>query len=212
MAFVEAPRFPDSIALGATGGPLYSVEVIELNSGHEQRNTPWSEARARYAVALVAMNNSKRNQLLAYIRAVAKGRQNGFRFKDYLDFEASHADAEVGLGILSAVSGSQDVWQLKKRYTSGSNTFDRTIYKPVSTTVQIKSSGGAVLTSGVHYTLDATTGRITLVGSPTVAPGSWSGEFDVPVRLDADYAALRALFSGATEWAALELVETRVVI
>lgn len=208
MAFIETPRFPDSVAIGASGGPLYNVEVVEFNSGHEQRNTPWSEARGKYSVALPARNDAARDAVLAFIRSIAKGRLNGFRFKDYMDFTASHTDSVAGLGVVEFYSSS--VYQMMKRYTSGATTFDRTISKPISSTVTVKNAGGATLTSGVHYTLDATTGRLTMLTSPTPIPATWAGEFDVPVRLDNDHAALRALFSGASEWDSIDLIEIRV--
>lgn len=207
MSFIETPRFPDDVAINATGGPLFLVDVVELNSGYEQRNTSWSQARAQYSIALPARDDSLRDALLAFIRAIAKGRLNGFRFKDYTDYQATHADSAAGLGKFSSVSSG--VWQMTKRYTSGATTFDRNITKPVSSTVQIKNGAGSVLVSGVDYTLDSTTGRVTVLGSPTPQPSTWSGEFDIPVRLNNDYAALRALFSGLSDWPSIELIEIR---
>lgn len=210
MSFIESPRFPDSVALEASGGPLHSVEVIEFSSGHEQRNTSWSESKSKYTISLTAMTDAERDAVLAYIRAAAKGRLNGFRYKDYLDYAATHADSVAGLGVLSAVAGAQDVWQLKKRYTAGSNTFDRTITKLVAGTLVVKNGAGVTLAAGSEYTIDITTGKITMGTSPTPTPATWAGEFDVPVRLDADYAALRALFSSAADWPSIGLVEIRI--
>lgn len=203
MAFIESPRFMNSIALGAVGGPRYSTDVVELESGHEQRNQVWSEARARWTIALVPMNETDRNAVLAFIRGVAKGRLNGFRFKDFNDWDVVYAESTLSLV-------SANVYQLKKRYTSGSNTHDRTIAKPVVGTVVVRD-GSTVLVAGADYTIDTTLGRITMLGA--AVPSSWKGEFDVPVRLDSDEALMRAINRGdglITEWQSIELIELRI--
>jgi uncharacterized protein (TIGR02217 family) len=48
MSFVEV-QFPSDISYGATGGPMFLTDVVATVSGHEQRNSKWSQARARYA-------------------------------------------------------------------------------------------------------------------------------------------------------------------
>ncbi len=209
MAFIESPRFPDGMAMGAEGGPGFLTEISEMESGHESRNQVWSEERGRWTISMENRVLSERQALQAHFRAVGKGRLNGFRFKDHLDFEVAHTD-----GVLSAVSGSAGVYQLKKRYTSGANTYDRPIYKPVSGTVEVKNGAGAVLVAGVDYSIDTTLGRITMLSSPTPVPASWSGQFDVPVRYDADRMRMRAIDRDESghmvDWTAIELVEIRV--
>ena len=74
--------------------------------------------------------------------------------------------------------------RLSKRYTSGAQTWTRSIAKPVTGTVRI-ALGTVEQMSG--WTLDATTGVVTF----TTAPGSGvviraGFEFDVPVRFDSD--------------------------
>jgi uncharacterized protein (TIGR02217 family) len=207
MAFIESPRFPDGLAFGAQGGPGFLTMIVELESGHEQRNQVWSLERGEWTIAMENRVLSERQALQAHFRAVGKGRLNGFRFKDFLDFEASHTE-----GVLELVSAG--VYQLQKRYTSGANTYDRDIKKPVSGTVEVKNGSGAVLVAGGDYTIDTTTGRITMQGSPTLTPATWSGQFDVPVRYNTDRMQVRAMDrdnSGLlTDWVSVELVEIRV--
>src|SRR3990167_926692 len=207
MAFIESPRFPDGIALGAVFGPSWLTEVVERDSGHENRNQLWSETRMRGTVPLVAMDDTDRNAVIAFLRAVAKGRVNGFRIKDFLDYEAWYTDSAAGLGICTLVSAG--VYQLYKRYTSGGNTVDRIITKLVVGSVGIKA-GTTLLTSGVDYTLDTTTGLVTVSGSPTPAPAVWEGRFDVPVRLASDYVGMRALMKGVADVPSLEVIEIRI--
>lgn len=209
MAFIESPRFPDGLAFGADGGPGFLTHILEVESGHEQRNQVWSLERGRWTISMENRILSERQALQAHFRAVGKGRLNGFRLKDFLDFEASHSE-----GVLSAVSGSQDVYQLKKRYTSGANTYDRTITKPVSGTVEVKNGAGVVLVLNTDYTIDTTTGKITMTGSPTPVPATWSGEFDVPVRYNVDLMRMRAVDRDEngllTDWVSIELIEIRI--
>lgn len=45
MAFIET-RFPVDIAFGSTGGTEYSTDIVITQSGYEQRNSNWAQARA----------------------------------------------------------------------------------------------------------------------------------------------------------------------
>lgn len=207
-SFIEAPRFPTRVGYGAIGGPRFSTDIVEKDGGNETRNQNWAEARADYTIDLKNKTAAQKDDLIAFFRAVAKGRAYGFRFKDHNDYQVS-----IAQGVLAALGA--DVYQLVKRYTSGAYTYDRYIYKPVSPLTQIKS-GSNVLAAGTHYTLDASLGRITLIGSPTLVPDAWSGEFDVPVRFDDDYLPMRAIAKDASgaliaEAQGIKLVEIREI-
>ncbi|RYE16938.1 MAG: TIGR02217 family protein, partial [Sphingobacteriaceae bacterium] len=43
-------RFPEDISYGSSGGPGYSTDIITVNSGAEQRNINWNQARSKYNV------------------------------------------------------------------------------------------------------------------------------------------------------------------
>lgn len=184
MAFLESPRFPVGISFGAVGGPGYSTDVVVMGGGAEQRNQNWSAARCAYDVARACKTLAIRDELIAFFR-IAKGRANGFRFKDWTDYEVATTE-----GVLSSLGSGQ--YQLQKRYTHAGGTEDRDIQKPVSGTAAVYTSGDVLLVAGVDYTIDTTTGIITVQGSPTPAPAKWSGEFDVPVRFDIDRLGLIA--------------------
>ena len=49
MAFIET-RFPTDIAYGSAGGPEYFTDIVITQSGYEQRNANWAQARARNLV------------------------------------------------------------------------------------------------------------------------------------------------------------------
>jgi len=176
MAFLEI-RFPLDISYGATGGPGYKTDVVALGSGFESRNQNWLAARGSWDVAKACKNATMRRALLAFFR-VAKGRAHGFRFRDWSDYKV--VDEE---GVLVATA-TPDVYQLVKRYQNTAGQEDRTIYKPVTAAIY---EGVTLLVAGVDYTLDATTGLVTVAAnSPPIVPTSWLGEFDIPVRFDTD--------------------------
>lgn len=174
MAFLDI-RFPTSISYGAVGGPGYSTDVVTLNSGFENRNQNWSVARCMYDAAKGCNTEQERIDLIEFFR-IAKGRMHSFRWRDFTDYEVLS-----GEGILTSLGGG--TFQLVKQYSNSAGSENRTITLPVNAVIK---QGVNTLSSGVHYTLNLTTGVVTLIGSPTAAPDSWTGQFDVPVRFDTD--------------------------
>src|SRR5471030_2821848 len=111
MSFIEI-QFPNDISYGATGGPIYSSDVVSLFSGHEQRNSNWKNARAKYNIASGVKTEKQWQVLIAFFRA-RRGKAIGFRFKDWSDYSA--VGQQIGIG-----DGVKTDFQLVKFYTSGS--------------------------------------------------------------------------------------------
>jgi len=200
MAFIEA-RFPTDIAFGSSGGPEYSTDIVVVQSGFEQRNANWSQARARYNVAHGVKTQAQLDALIAFFRA-RKGRADGFRFKDWADYKVTGQNIGTGNGTVT-------VFQLKKEYVSGSVTETRTITKPVSGTIAIYKN--AVLQNGSTYTADTTNGQITFNTAPANGMAITADfEFDVPVRFDTDRLSSQLDTYGSHSWNDISLVEIRV--
>ena len=184
MAFHEI-RFPDNISRGARGGPERRTQVVELASGDEERNASWANSRRRYDVAYGIRRADDLAAVVAFFEA-RNGRLYGFRFKDWADYKSSlpstpagATDQQIGTG-----NGSLKTFQLSKRYTSGAQSWTRTIAKPVAGTIMI-ALGLVEQMSG--WTLDATTGLVTFTAAPGIGVIVRAGfEFDVPVRFDTD--------------------------
>lgn len=190
MAFIETPRFPDNVSYGAVGGPEFSTDVVVLNSGFEQRNSNWAAPRGQWDVSHGARTKAEQRALLNFFRAVG-GRRDGFRFKDWSDYQA-----ETGEGVFLALTST--TFQMRKAYAAGSTTVYRTIVKPVSGTISI--------TGGTGATVDYTTGIVTVSsGTPT----AWTGEFDVPARFDIDKMACAVIDHGIYQWQSIPVVEIR---
>lgn len=168
MSFIETPRFPEALSFGFSGGPRFFTDVVELESGHEQRNQIWSVARGEWRGDLSAKPEADRDTATAFFRAVAKGRMNGFRFKDWNDFTVTVSNGLLGTG---AVGNGGPTYQLYKRYTSGAQTSDRLIAKPVSggVTVYRNASPVTVGAGAGQIAIDSTTGIVTFVADASGA-------------------------------------------
>ena len=170
--FLETPRFPENISLGAKGGPQWNTTVAVKNSGKEQRTGKWQYPRQKWDVSHGLRNASDFATLRTFF-LICKGRLSSFRFKDWTDFQVAYSESVV-VGITTKI------FQCYKRYTLGSYNFDRILYKLVGTT--------SVKVFGVLYacTVDSTKGTITFADDQVAANITFTTEFDVPMRFDTD--------------------------
>jgi uncharacterized protein (TIGR02217 family) len=200
MTDFEEIQFPTDISYGATGGPMFMTDVVATVSGYEQRNSKWSQSRAKYNVASGIKTESQWAALIAFFRA-RRGKAVGFRFKDWSDYKAENV--QIGVG-----DDSTTEFQLVKLYSSGSVAVSRDITKPVAGTVDIYVD--AVLqSSGVS--VDTTTGIVTFDTAP--ADGdiiSADFEFDVPVRFDTDEMSISMDSFDVGNWSSIPLIEVRI--
>ena len=207
MAFHEV-RFPDNISRGARGGPERRTQVVELASGDEERNASWADSRRRYDIAYGIRRADDLASVVAFFEA-RNGRLHGFRYKDWADYKSalpsqaiSPTDQQIGTG-----TGSLQTFQLSKRYTSGAQTWVRTITKPVAGTIRV-ALGMVEQMSG--WTVDTTTGVITFTTAPAGGVAVRAGfEFDVPVRFDSDTLDVTLDFERLGSITAIPLLEIR---
>jgi len=184
MAFHEI-RFPDNISRGARGGPERRTQIVELASGDEERNASWANSRRRYDAAYGVRRADDLATVVAFFEA-RNGRLYGFRWKDWGDYKSClpsgtpvATDQLIGTG-----DGEATAFQLKKAYTSGTQTWSRTIAKPVADTVMVAIDGAMQATG---WSVDTTTGLVTFDAAPVSGTSITAGfEFDVPVRFDTD--------------------------
>jgi uncharacterized protein (TIGR02217 family) len=171
MAFLEAPRFPENVSFGFTGGPGYQTEVIVVNSGDESRNQVWSQSRHSYEASHAARQPAQWQPLKAFFH-VAKGRANGFRLKDWTDYQVPDA---AGTGIMgTGVGTGYATYQLGKLYTSGTGTTTRNIVKPRQASSSYAGvnlyRNGILLSYGIapgQVAFDESTGIVTFVADST---------------------------------------------
>lgn len=153
MSFVEE-RFNTEIRYGMTGGTEFLTSVVTVNSGFEQRNAHWLDSRGAWEVGDDLYTRAETDYAIAFFRA-RRGKLEGFRFKDWSDFIVKQTN-----GIM--VELYPYIYQLTKKYVAGGDPHLRTINKPVPNTVVIYGTDGLALTEGLDYTLDYTTGVLTM--------------------------------------------------
>ena len=184
MAFHEV-RFPDGISRGARGGPERRTQIVELASGDEERNASWANSRRRYDVAYGIRRADDLAAVVAFFEAW-NGRVYGFRFKDWGDHKSclpSQTPASINQAIGTG-DGTTTAFQLVKRFASGSQTWTRTIFKPVAGSVRIALDGVEQISG---WSVDTTTGVVTFDTAPAAGAAVTAGyAFDVPVRFDTD--------------------------
>lgn len=199
MSFVDI-QFPTSISYGSYGGPAFSTDVIELNSGKEQRNANWSQSRAEYNVAMGVKTQSELDVLIAFFRA-RRGKAVGFRYKDWTDYSATGQ-------LLGTGDGSTTVFQFIKEYSDGTYSVTRNIYKLVSGTVDIYLN--SILQSS-GFTVDYDNGKVTFTSAVSSGVKVYASfEFDVPVRFDTDKMAATIDSYNNNSWNNVPIVEIKL--
>ncbi|MFZ1470375.1 MAG: DUF2460 domain-containing protein [Paracoccaceae bacterium] len=186
MAFHEI-RFPANLSFGSVGGPERRTEIVTLQNGHEERNTPWAHSRRRYDAGVGLRSLDDVETLIAFFEA-RRGQLHGFRWKDWSDYKSSPASRRpTPLDQVIAVGdGVSLVYGLQKTYRSGLQSYVRPIGKPVLGSVLVAVAQDPKV-EGLEFTVDAETGVVTFDVAPALGTQISAGfEFDVPVRFDTD--------------------------
>ena len=192
MSGIETPRFPDLIAAGTKFGPEFSTAVARNFGGYRFANQNWALPLHRGDVMHAAKEADAMEDLLAFIYATA-GMFNPFRFKHYGNYAATTAE-----GILDPLTAT--TWQLYKRHSYGALQTDIKIIKPVA--------GAVTFSGGGTYSLDTTTGIVTVTSGAD--PTAWSGEFDFWVAFDVDTFEPANITQSIYRLDALPIVEVRL--
>jgi len=190
MAFLES-RLPVGVTYGSQGGPGYNTRIVTSASGHEDRNANWSFARHTFEWQTSAVTEPDMEQLRIFFHAL-KGSWAGFRVRDERDYKSclKADDPAYDDQILGVGDGVEDTFQLKKTYTYGALSAERTIQKPdANFTPLVGVLGSARLEADATYpwSWDSTTGEITFTSTVPPSGNVTAGFlFDVPVRWSTD--------------------------
>lgn len=199
MAFDEV-QFPTTLSEKLQSGPALQTSVTGTPSGAEQRIEMQSRARLYFSLEPTYMDEEEMTEILGFFRA-RRGRSRGFRLRDESDYVAT----QEALTNPYPSAGMQ----LVKTYSSGGQSEVRKIAKPVAGSVVLErntGSGWATWASSGNWSLDATTGIVTITTPASGHLYRWSGEFDVPARFDTDRLNVK-LSSGIVTGDAIPLVE-----
>ena len=183
--FLETPRFPACPRYGFISQPMRSVTIVERKGGHERRNINWAYPLSHITLTVGPSEGGDAavQELIEFWHAV-QGEAYGFRVKDFADFKSCYVGSTAAATDqpLEQNDDSPTEYQMVKRYTKGALSADRLIAKPVQGTILV-ADGGVLKTETTDYTVDYSTGLVTLNFTPAGAM-TWGGEFDVPMRFD----------------------------
>ena len=183
-------RFPLHLAFGARGGPVRSVDILELANGAEVRNARGRHSRRQYNAAAGLKSRAQAIELLHFFES-RNGPLYGFRFRDPLDYEA---ESVLGIG-----DGDRTEFALIKYYGS----YIRRIIKPVEGTVQVSVDDVETAVS-----IDHSRGLIQFQIAPDEGAIIFANfEFDVPVRFASEALDIVLDDFGATEIQNIPLIE-----
>lgn len=210
MAFHEI-RFPTNLSFGSLGGPERRTEVVTLQNGHEERNSPWAHSRRRYDAGVGLRSLDDVESLIAFFEA-RRGMLHGFRWKDWSDYKSCPAsalpsalDQRIGVG-----DGESLVFSLAKTYRSGEESYLRPVLKPVLGTVLVAVAQDPKV-EGLEFEVDVTTGQVRFETAPPLGTEISAGfEFDVPVRFDTDHIQTSVASFQAGDVPSVPVVELRL--
>lgn len=206
VAVFDEVRIDEDVEKGAKGGPRFNTGLVPLANGFERRNQNWSQSRGQWDIGYGITTKALFSLVVEFFYA-RRGRARGFRFKDWTDFEMARQ-------VVGTTDTATTDFQIFVRYTSGSVTFDRTLYKIVSGTVSVWVNSVSITEgAGVgEFSLDYDTGVLTLGSTLAAQSGTdveVECEFDVPVRFDTDALDLVAERDDVAAIPVIPIIEVR---
>ncbi len=198
-------EFPIAIGQGAIVAPTFSTGVITTLSGHEKRNSDWSDAKMEYDAGPGVRSEDELRTLIDFFRA-RRGAAKAFRFRDPLDHSSNAMtasptalDQQIGVG-----NGQNTEFDLIKTY--GQDEFQsRRITRPVANSLTVAIDGQAVS----NWSLEPL-GRILFDQPPASGTVVTAGFlFDVAVRFASDQLEVSHVTFLAGEVPEIRLLEVR---
>ncbi|WP_066560533.1 DUF2460 domain-containing protein [Croceicoccus bisphenolivorans] len=198
--------YPLALGRGSTVMPEFSTSIVMTASGHEHRNTVWSDARLSFDVGPGIRSEAELGTLISFFRA-RRGPARGFRLRDSYDFSSNEMTGEptpfdqlIGIG-----DGSETSFELAKHYGSGHDAQRRRITRPAASSILVSVDG--VQTDA--WALEDH-GVLRLDMPPAEGADVRAGFlFDVPVRFANDRLEISSVGVAAGEAPSVQLVELR---
>jgi uncharacterized protein (TIGR02217 family) len=178
------------IEAGVRGKNMRLNSRVPTDNGFESVNIIWTQTLRQFELGFVPMRVAQW-QAIETLHEITEGGAFGFLMEDPKDNNAAD-------GVMTLVS--THVYQLHKRYVEPVSTRFKTrkITRPRLSGLVVKVSG--VTLDPASYTLDPTTGRITIPGStPAASTLTWTGLFYLPVHFMDDSIDWTLVVAGVQE-------------
>ena len=182
-------RFPVTISYKSRGGPRFSTDVVVIDSGAEQRNANWLNARHEYDAVFGVEDEASLELMLEFFHA-AKGMAHTFPYKDWMDFKSCPTSTDVSSTdqtIVSAATSGQVSAQITKAYSRGGLLTVRDIFKVRASTLVLEVDG-SVRASGFSLSSTSVASFAPALASGAVVKAGF--EYDVACRFDTDRLAV----------------------
>ncbi len=198
--------YPFALGRNTAVAPEFSTTVTVTASGHERRNSLWSDARINFDVGPGIRSETELSQLISFFRA-RRGAARGFRISDPFDFSTNSMTGTPTMSdqLLGIGDGLRADFQLIKTYGNGDEPQTRPITRPRAQSLLVSVDGVAV----TDWTL-APGGMLTLAVAPPAGSQVRAGFlFDVPVRFAEDRIDVSGVNFAAGEAPSIPLIELR---
>jgi len=198
--------YPFALGRSTAVAPEFSTSISVTASGHERRNSLWSDARVHFDVGPGIRSEAELSQLIGFFRA-RRGAARGFRIADPFDHSSNAMtgtptvlDQSIGTG-----DGLTADFQLVKNYGPADDPQIRPIIRPRPDTIIIGVDGDFV----GNWTLQDS-GIVRFAAAPPAGSQVTAGFlFDVPVRFAEDRIDISGVNFAAGEAPSIPLIELR---
>lgn len=187
--FIDAYPPASIMKFNFVSSPRFSTNMVAVASGAEQRNQNWQHPLHSFA-APEAVECHEHLVALHNLWMTTRGPLHTFAFRDPLDFASRDLPApDVAPAtlltdqVLGIGDGTRTQFQLLRRYNFGGQFYDRLIYHPIVSSVEV----GLNATPAPSFTVSRETGVVTITPAPANGVVVTAGFlFDVEVRFEGD--------------------------
>ena len=137
----EMPGFP------CRSSPRWSTRITQVDSGAEHANQRWAHPLYKFTLPDAAREAAIWQRVRDHW-LVMRGPLHTWPFRDPLDFasrsldEANTTPVITGMDqVIGTGDGAKTTFQLVKTYTVGAQSYERTIYLPIVSTVLVTING-----------------------------------------------------------------------
>lgn len=198
--------YPFALGRSASVAPEFSTSITVTSSGHERRNSLWSDARIHFDVGPGIRSENELCELIGFFRA-RRGAARGFRISDPTDHSSNGMTGSPTMldQLIGTGDGLAAEFQLVKAYGTNAEPQLRPITRPRAETLLVSVDGNP---SSDWFLGDK--GKLIFNTAP--APGAQIRAgflFDVPVRFAEDRVDISGVNFEAGEAPSIPLIELR---